>query len=201
MGKPAQLRSLTKRLVEMGIGVGSALGGIMILSRNWLPKLFGGDAAVAAKVSQLLVRIHTYIHSRDFFFPYSNLTSSPSLLIIQVIVGLQLPLVALALIGEAFLVGCGFFNHLAWTSTLASGACAAALLSIPRMFPGTASVLHIWWAIKGLFVFRLAMVCLILFNPNNGPLMTSHYHDKLLKEEQRPDDERRMPPFDPLMVE
>lgn len=88
----------------------------------------------------------------------------------QVILGLQLPLVALTLIGENFLCGCGKFMQLGITSALASGGCAAVLLSLRRVLGDAASVVHIWWAIKGLFVTRLAMVALLALNPWDGPL-------------------------------
>ncbi len=74
------------------------------------------------------------------------------------------------MIGESFLVGCGKFTQLGITSALASGACAAVLFSLRRIVGPGATVVHIWWVIKGLFVTRLAMVALLAFNPWDGPL-------------------------------
>ena len=87
----------------------------------------------------------------------------------------QMPLVACTLIGEGFLVGCGRFSFLAKSSVFSSGACAAALLFFQRM-PG-ATVTHIWLAIKGLFVLRLGMVALTLFDPKSGPWLTRRVKD------------------------
>lgn len=141
MKKGRALQSLAARLSQLGLGIGSALGVALALSRHWLPRLFASDPAVLARLSQLMV-----------------------------ILGLQLPLVALTLIGENFLCGCGKFMQLGITSALASGGCAVVLLSLRRVLGDAASVVHIWWAIKGLFVTRLAMVALLALNPWDGPL-------------------------------
>jgi len=88
------------------------------------------------------------------------------------------------LIGESFLVGCGKFTQLGITSALASGACAAVLLSLRRIVGPGATVVHIWWVIKGLFVTRLAMVALLAFNPWDGPL-TMERRQRQRQQQQR----------------
>ena len=64
MKKGRALRSLARRLAQLGLGLGSALGVALALSRHWLPKLFASDPAVLARLSQLMVRALTYFAVR-----------------------------------------------------------------------------------------------------------------------------------------
>ena len=135
------LRSLARRLVSLGLTLGLGLGGILIVLRRSLPPLFASDPQVLEKVSELMV-----------------------------LLGAQLPLVALTLIGESFLVGCGKFGALAMCSTWTSGVCALVLRWLGRGGGGGGGVVYIWWAIKGLFVMRLTCVAWLMYNPWTGTL-------------------------------
>lgn len=138
----AALRSLAQRLASLGLSLGLGLGGMLIVLRRSLPPLFASDTQVLAKVSELMV-----------------------------LLGAQLPLVALTLIGESFLVGCGKFGALAMCSTLTSGVCALVLRWLGRGGGGGGGgVVYIWWAIKGLFVMRLTCVAWLMYNPWKGAL-------------------------------
>ena len=136
----AALCSLARRLTSLGLTLGLGLGGALLVLRRSLPPLFASDPLVLGKVSELMV-----------------------------LLGLQLPLVALTLIGESFLVGCGKFGALAMCSTLTSGLCALVLRWLGQG-GGGGGVLSIWWAIKGLFVMRLTCVAWLLYNPWKGTL-------------------------------
>jgi Na+-driven multidrug efflux pump len=135
------LRSLARRLTSLGLTLGLGLGGALLVLRRSLPPLFASDPLVLGKVGELMV-----------------------------LLGLQLPLVALTLIGESFLVGCGKFAALAMCSTLTSGVCALVLRWLGQGGGGGGGVVKIWWAIKGLFVMRLACVAWLLYNPWKGTL-------------------------------
>ena len=58
-----QLRSLARRLAEVGLGMGTLLGGTLILCRHLLPKLFSTNPLVSAKVAKLLVIVGLQVRS------------------------------------------------------------------------------------------------------------------------------------------
>ncbi|EWM23087.1 dna-damage-inducible protein [Nannochloropsis gaditana] len=137
------LQSLARRLVQAGLVIGTGLGAILLALRHALPPVFTTDPGVLGKMRALMV-----------------------------LIGLQLPLVAVTLIGESFLVGCGRFASLAGASTLASTACAVVLGAMQGGGRGwgQGGVVSIWLAIKGLFVLRLGCVAWLLYNPWTGVL-------------------------------
>lgn len=140
MGRRDLLRSLARRLLEMGSVLGVSMGALLIASRGFLPSWFTDHPLVLGHVSRLLV-----------------------------VAGLQMPLVALVLIMEGFLVGCGRFNWLAWSSSMSSAACAALLLAMHRM--PRADVVTVWMAIKALFVFRgIGVTIALLVDRKRSPL-------------------------------
>jgi Na+-driven multidrug efflux pump len=158
-----QLRSLAKRLLEIGLLTGSVIGGLLIMARDVLPRLFVSEVEAQALMSRLFVTI-----------------------------GFQMPLVALTLIFEGFLVGCGRFAYLGLASTLTSAGCACALLWLQRM--PWATVVDVWMAIKGLFVARLAMAGLALLTGNSVFKMRPEVKPKA--EEPQSDSElKALPPL------
>lgn len=139
MGRRDLLRSLAQRLLQLGSVLGLTIGVALASSRSFLPTLFASHPDVLSHVRRLLL-----------------------------VAGLQMPLVALVLVFEGFLVGCGRFSFLARSSTLSSGLISLLLLSLPRV--AGADVVSVWLGIKAMFVLRLVAVLYALLDKQRSPL-------------------------------
>jgi putative MATE family efflux protein len=102
-GSVADARRAGRRLLEWGLAAGVVLGGVVLLTRTWLPGLFTGDASVAALAVFLLAWV-----------------------------GALQPVNAAVFVLDGLLIGAGDMRFLAWAMWIAFAvfAVAAALVLV-----------------------------------------------------------------------